>query len=334
MAAVVTVGAAASAIHVYWRSLSPSAHGPLPPRPPDDDLPPLAQPRDTPFERAAAGDVFVAATEEFYVARAGERSIVAISKGGATPARTVARLEGPLEGMAVAGRMLLWTTAAASPSGKGHGTVMKVDPRGGHPSVVTGALSSPRAVVADGQWVFVVDTNDGAGLVPESTLVRVPIDGGEPATIAHCRGDIANVVIDAANVYFADGGEGTVLAVPKAGGSPRVVATHRGLPRQVVVDDHSVSWVEKESESLWTVPKGGGSVRRVAQDFAGFRALAADGASLWWINETAMNGSTHVLSVPEDGGDPRVVAEGSATDAIASDGARVYWEHDGRVAGL
>ena len=307
----------------------------LPARTPDDDLPPLAQPGDVAPEREAAADILVAAADEFYVARAADRSIIAISKEGRAKARTLARLEHPAWGLAVAGRMLLWTTSASSPSKRTGGAVMKIDPREGRPSVVTGALSNPRALVGNDQWAFVVDTKEGGGLLPESTLVRVPLDGGEPVTLAHSKGTISDLVVDDTNVYFADGVEGAIVAVPKKGGSSRTVVANRPLPRQVVVDDTHVYWVEEESESLWCAPKTGGSARRVAQDFAGFRGLAADGRSLWWINESPMEGSTHILAVPKEGGEPRVaVATAAAADAIASDGARAYWEHDGRVVGL
>jgi hypothetical protein len=265
-------------------------------------------------------DVLLAGADELYLARGSDTKVAAVAKkGGAT--RTLAVLDGPAHGMALAGGALWVTTRHA---------IEKVPIAGGEPQVVAGGLARPRAVASDGTWVFVVDVDpDRKGMTHASAVARLPAAGGEPTVLGRSDGEITDLAVDDANVYWADRLEGNLVAVPKTGGAPRVLAGDRGLPGSLVVAGDALTWVEKRSESLWTMPKAGGPPRQLAQDFAGFANLVADARGVFWTNEAAVDGAFRVLTVGKTGEEEPVSAAVDGVDALASDGERVYWERNG-----
>jgi hypothetical protein len=324
-------GITISALAGWWLS-SRQKHAGLPSRGPEDDLP-LVPAFDAGERLAPAHDILVAAADELYLARIGDRTIVSLTKPAGTW-HVLARLDGPAWGMALAHDTLWLTTVPTASSGARRGAVLKLDRHGGAPLVVADGLAAPRAVASDGRWVFVIDVDASTpGLLPESSILRISTEGGEPTVIAQCKGEVADIALDETHVYWADRLDGSIVAAPKLGGDLRVLAKDRGLPREIVVDDGALYWVEERSESLWTMPKAGGPPRRISQDFAGFVSLTASARDLWWVNKTAAEGLFHVLRVPKTGGDPILATPGvDAIGAIASDGTRIYWEHDGGVS--
>jgi hypothetical protein len=291
-------------------------------------------------------DVLVAATAERYLARAADRAVVAI--GGqqgpddaghvegrvaagradagrdAGAERTLAVLDAPARAMALADGGL-WIAA-------GH-AVTRVPAAGGPAMVVASGLAGPHAIAADGRWVFVVDVEPGrGGLTHANAVVRFAASGGERVVLGRSEGEVANVALDDVDVYWADCLEGRIVSAPKAGGTTRVLATDRGLPGAIAADADALYWVERRSESLWTMAKAGGTPRQLTQDFAGFANLLVDARGVVWTNEAAVDGAFRALILPRAGGD--VTAASSAVDAIdalASDGAHLYWLRGGAV---
>jgi hypothetical protein len=172
------------------------------------------------------------------------------------------------------------------------------------------------------------------GLTHANVVVRIPsAGGGERTVLGHADGEVTNLALDDANVYWAERLEGTIVAAPRSGGPSRVLASERGLPGAIAADADSLYWVEKRSESLWTVPKAGGSPRQLTQDFAGFANLLVDPRGIVWTNEAALDGLFRVLVLPRDGGDVRPASAAvDAIDALASDGATLYWDRGGAVS--
>jgi hypothetical protein len=288
----------------------------------DDDLDLLATILDA-GAREPGRDLLLAGATDLYLAHASERNIVAVPKAGGAP-RVLARFDAPVWGMAFADAALWVTTGHA---------VMKIPVSGSEPVLVTASLSSPRAIASDGRWVFVVDLDASpTGMLRKSAVVRVPAAGGDPTVFARSEGEVTNVALDDVDAYWADRLEGSILAVPKTGGAPRALASDRGLPGQLVVDGNALDWVEKRSESLWTMPKTGGAPRRLAQDFAGFASVVVDTRGVWWSSEAAVDGAFRVLGVPGSGGEPSAAsAPVDGIDALASDGARLFWARAGKV---
>lgn len=311
----------ASGMGVWWLFAGERA-APLPVSSPHDDLDLVMALLDG----AAAEpprDVLLVGADDLYVARANDGFVVAIGKKSGS-AHSLASIHEPAHGMALAGGALWVTTTHA---------VEKIPVAAGEPQRAAGGLARPRAIASDGTWLFVVDVDPSSrGMTHGSAVLRIPATGGEPTVLGKSEGEIVNVAVDDANVYWADRLDGSLVSVPKTGGVPHVLATDRGLPGFVAVEGDALTWVEKRSESLWTMPKAGGPPRRLAEDFAGFANVVVDARGVFWTNEAAVEGLFHVLTVGKTGRVETVSAAVDGVDALASDGERLWWDRNGVIS--
>jgi len=296
----------------------------------DDDLEMLARIVDGSAMPAVPHDRLVLGSAGAYVLLAAAGVIESVPPAGAEAAAgphagTLGRVPAPAWDMSLGGDSL-WVT--------GGGGVTRVPLDGAPTSLVAAGLARPHAIASDGRWVFVVDTDaTPTGMLRASRVVKIATSGGAPTVIGTYQGEVTDVALDGTSAYWADRLEGAILTVPESGGEPRALAHDRGLPEQVLVDGKSVYWVEKRSESLWKMPKAGGAAVQLAQDFAGFAHTVVHGESIAWVNEAAVDGGFRVLSVPVAGGEERTVsATVDALDALASDGAHLYWLRGGAVS--
>lgn len=321
VAPLASLGVAIGCTMGAWWLFAGQTHASHPVLPPEDDLEMVAALLDG----AAAEpprDVLLAGAEELYLARASDKTVVAIAKTLGAP-RVLARLDAPAQGMALADGALWVTTNRA---------VEKVPLGGGDPQVVTGALARPRAVAGDGRWVFVVDVDTTRqGLTHASAVLRFPAAGGDATVLGKSDGEIPGIALDDTTAYWADPLEGNIVSVPKAGGASLVLVTDRGLPGSLVVYADALIWAEKRSESLWTMAKTGGDPRRLVQDFAGFANVVVDARGVFWSNEAAVDGAFRVL-VAEGGDAKPASAAVDGVDALVSDGRRLFWERRGVVS--
>jgi hypothetical protein len=290
----------------------------------DDDLEMLARIVDGGAMPALPRDRLVLGATAAYVLLAAPGVIESVPPAGAEVG-VLARVPAPAWDMALGGDSL-WVS--------GGGGVTRVPLDGAPTSLVATGLARPHAIASDGRWVFVVDVDAApTGMLRASRVERIAASGGAPAIVASYEGEVVDVALDGTNAYWADVLEGTIVTAPEAGGEPRALAHDRGLPEQVLVDATSLYWVEKRSESLWKMPKAGGAPVKLAQDFAGFAHAVVHGASIAWVNEAAVDGGFRVLSVPAAGGDEQTVsATVDGIDALASDGAHLYWLRGGAVS--
>jgi hypothetical protein len=84
------------------------------------------------------------------------------------------------------------------------------------------------------------------------------------------------------------------------------------------------------------MPKKGGLPRRILQDFAGMASFVVAGPSVAWVNEEAVAGGFRVFRAPIDpdaqGADGDALTTPiDAAIALASDGKRIFWAHEGVV---
>ncbi len=321
-----------------WGMRPEAPRAPLPAKPPDDDLEMLTALFDGGAPGEPAHDLLVAGAEELYLARASDGAIVAVPKAGHGTPRKLARLTGVARGMALAGGALWVSTTREAPADAGGiasgGAVVRIALGGGAPTVVVGDLAGPHAIASDGRWVFVVDVGAREpGLLRSSVVERLPATGGKPAAVARCEGEVTSLALDDANVYWADPFDGTIVAAPKAGGDPRSLAVERGLPEQIALYGGALYWVERRSETVWTMPAAGGTPRPIVQDFAGFANLVVDGHGLWWVSEAPLAGRFRILTVATTGGDSSPASDAvEEVDALASDGAHLYWARSGEAS--
>jgi hypothetical protein len=290
---------------------------------PVDDLQMLAALTDG-ATTAPPADVLVAGAGEAYLARASDRTVVALPGDGGAQ-RTLAHLDAPAWAMALAGRTL-WLTAREQ--------IVKIPLDHSEASVLACGIGRPRTIAADARFVYVVDVAPSLnGLTRASTIVRVDATTGDTRVLGRSGGEVTNVAIDDANVYWADRLDGSILVVPKDGGEAHALVTDRGLPGSIAVAGDAVVWIEKRSETIWTMPKAGGAPRRLVQDFAGFANVVVDARGVYWSNEAAVDGAFRVLTVSFDGGDEAVARTPAVAsiEAVTTDGTRLLWEHGGQV---
>jgi hypothetical protein len=143
----------------------------------------------------------------------------------------------------------------------GPGTVAKVGLGGGPLTVLATNSSSASGLVVNGTYVYWV--NLGIFLVEPGSIMRVPLGGGTPETLAgldHPRG----IAIDATNAYVTTGGDsqysaGTIVELPLAGGAITTLAGGLDGPSGIAVDATSVYWTNAGSSGT----PGGGSVMKL-----------------------------------------------------------------------
>jgi hypothetical protein len=225
----------------WWLFRDESRRAPVPA--PHDDLDLVAALMD-----ANAGEVtpdrLVATPDAVVLARASDRALVAVSTrdGVAKDGRThlLAHLEAPARGLAYAAGQL-WVTT---------GHEVEVVPIGGGEPRRVAELAKPRALAADERAVYVVDVDPGnSGLTHANAVLRISGDGKDRQSLGRSDGEISDLVVDDANVYWADQLEGSIVAVAKTGGPAR----HRPWP----------AWIAR---GLGRRPLLGREAQRVALD--------------------------------------------------------------------
>ncbi|MEO5725687.1 MAG: hypothetical protein ABI134_33580 [Byssovorax sp.] len=155
-------------------------------------------------------------------------------------------------------------------------------------------------------------------------------------TLAAEQWDPVAIALDAANVYWVNGGAlgdpldlAHIFMVSKSGGAPIEIAATKGDPLLLAVDDTRVYWTVFDSTVLvdkgilYSIPKAGGPVVKVFASDPDILSLTMDEDRIYWLN-----GYGEVRSMSKAGGDSTLLAKGSENahpGRIVLDQERVYW---------
>jgi uncharacterized repeat protein (TIGR03803 family) len=99
---------------------------------------------------------------------------------------------------------------------------------------------------------------------------------------------LSDLAIDEASVYWTDLAAGTVMKVPLSGGDPTTLATEQPDPLGIAIDAANVYWTTQgdgsfNSGTVVEVPLGGGAPTTLVTDY-GPQFLVAAGASVYFTN--------------------------------------------------
>jgi Putative metal-binding motif len=177
-------------------------------------------------------------------------------------------------------------------------------------------------------WTSSSSYGPGTGAV-----MKLPIGGGNPITLASEQDTWGRLAVDATSVYwttYALYGDhsGAVMKVPIDGGNPTTLASGQIDPSGVAVDATNVYWVVNDeaddgtvSSALRKVPVGGGNPTTLASGPGYFIDIAVDATSVYWTSNGGL-----VRKVPIDGGSSITLAAGQdKPTALALDATNVYW---------
>lgn len=211
------------------------------------------------------------------------------------------------------------------------------------------------AIRTDGAFVYYIEDARVQNPGPyRMQLTRVPVNGGTPTVVAQLPAPadvnyMAAFIIDATTAYCPI--DGQIIAVPLAGGAPLVLVDTPLTIQTLTADDTSLYWIEGGSLSnatpwgdddvIMSAPKSGGTPKIVVglNSFLGANAteIAVAGSNLYWPGSSCPGTGPFrcldndvIASVPVGGGAPtELVTAQSHPEAVATDGASLYWLNAG-----
>jgi hypothetical protein len=184
----------------------------------------------------------------------------------------------------------------------------------------------------------VIDPNDAGPFTPAGTVMKAPLEGGTPVTLASAPMLTNRLVVDSVSAYWTTW-SGTVLKVPLGGGEVGTIASMEGAHNDgIAVDATSVYWAGNFGGTTgdWVMRSGldGGDPVTLATGLHPYE-LSIYGGDLFWTTtgfEDDRQSDGTVMRMPLDGGAAVTLASPPATSwlgQVVATSTGVYWAEYG-----
>jgi hypothetical protein len=198
--------------------------------------------------------IAVDATNVYWANSTVSGTVMKLPLGGGTPITLTSGLDFP-GSIAVDATNVYWMNQGTSGRADGYARLMTVPIKGGTPTTLASAdrMAASGGIAVDAKsvywvysmWIYAAAPGGGGVFSGPSTctgtVVKVPIAGGAPTTLASgqfCPG--GQIAVDATAVYWVT--DGSVMAVPLAGGTPITLASGQNANGGLAIDATSVYW--------------------------------------------------------------------------------------------
>jgi hypothetical protein len=158
-----------------------------------------------------------------------------------------------------------------------------------------------------------------------ASIMRIPLTGGAPTTIATGPPDAEGVAVDATYVYWTTYEGGTILRAPLTGGSATTMLSGMGFtPFGIAVDAGAIYFTSLSTGTVNVMPLDGGTPSALTTGLpaqSGATGIAVNGSSVYWGRAYEA-----LDEIPLGGGTTMTIAGAQADPfGVAVDDSYVYW---------